>query len=104
MKERVILVGTDPSVAELHLIMAREGLDVEVHGQLEGGIVGNTASVIIVDKLMERIESDILRGSFGPDFPRGLIEGEGLPLREQPRGALVFGKPRPYLKRKKGRS
>jgi hypothetical protein len=103
--ERVILVGTDPSITELYRVMAREGVEVEVRGKLDGGIVGNSASIIMVDELLAKVESDILYGALGNKGPCvGLIEGEGLPPAECPRGVLVYGSQRPYLKRKKGRS
>lgn len=107
--KRVILVGTDPSVADLYRLMAREGVDVEVRPQIPEGIIGNSPSVIMVDEFLAQEEAVLLYGA-GPvrPAPAGLLT-LGLPetqsyFEEQTATAPLYCGPRPYLKRKKGRS
>jgi hypothetical protein len=106
---RVILIGADPSIANLHRIMARAGVEVEVHAQLDDGIIGNSASLIMVDECLAKMESNTLYYSNPTSGAHtGLLAlafDEGPEYAEKPWAApSVYGNPRPYLKRKKGRS
>jgi hypothetical protein len=89
--------------------MARAGVEVVVRSQLDDGITGNSAPVIMVDELLAKAEADMLYGSepagVAPVGLPALIFDEGPEYIEKPWAApSVYGNPRPYLKRKKGRS
>jgi hypothetical protein len=103
---RILLIGDGPGATTLRHAYEAMGAEVRVC-QVPDGIAGLSPSAIIVDDLLAEVERVIVDGTSSHMSAAGLIASLPLEFDTQIRqfdpSPALYGRPRPYLKRKKGR-
>lgn len=103
---RVLLVGDGPSAATLRQAYEAMGAEVRMCS-LGEGVVSTAPAAIIVDELLDGVEQVAIDGASPHLSAAGLLAAFTEPVispKLRSAAAPIYGSPRPYLKRKKGRS